>query len=73
MPMFLFCFQRCYTLSQGNFELSSSEDESEDINTSEDNNVIEIKEAEMVIVEVENHGKNNSTKQEPASKKLIML
>ena len=68
-----FLFQMGYTLSEGNFELSSSEDESEDINTSEDNNVIQIKEAEMVIVEMENRGKNNSTKEEPASKRLIML
>ena len=59
-------------LSQGNFELSSCEKESEHLNPSEDNDVMESKEAEMVIVEVENRDKSNSNKQEPAFKKLIM-
>ena len=42
------------------------------MNTSEDNDLMESKEAKMVIVEVENRDKSNSTKQEPASIKLIM-
>ena len=52
-------------MSQENFELSSNENE--DNNTSEDNDVMESKEAKVIIMEVNNPDKSNSAEQEHAS------
>ena len=51
-------------MSQKNFELFFNENKD---NTSEDNDVMESKEAKVNIVEVKHHDKSNSTEQDHAS------
>ena len=63
-------FQIHFTMSESDFELSSSDESEEDSlsSSSDEEEMVESKEVEENIIEVEDIGMNNSTEQEPTRK-----